>query len=167
MKEIVERLQETRQIELAKSILESKGYNVTKRDSLSKGSMRESAQPSALKKLLDLDGGVNNYDDHPEMFDKYGNAALAEITKFLGCNKEDLVELLDRDEGLDIEGYQELCDYVYENSKGQGAIKLETNGHGPYDSLTPSYMTDGSGAKYVFHSDSDGFPGFIVSLKVR
>ena len=106
--------------------------------------MNESQEPSALKKLLDLDGGVNNYNDYSEMFDKYGKAALAEITKVLCCNKEDSVELLDRDEGLDIEGYQELCDYVYENSMGQGAIKLETNGHGPYDSLTPYYMTDES-----------------------
>ena len=160
MKEIVNRLHENRQIELAKSILESNGYTVTKR-------VNEAREPSALKKLLDLDGGVNNYNDYPEMFDKYGKEALAKITKFLGCNKEDLVELLGRDEGLDIEGYQELCDYVYENSKGQGAIKLETNGHGPYDSLTPSYMTDESKAKYVLHLDSDSFPGFIVSLKVR
>ena len=76
--------------------------------------------------------------------------------------------MVGRDEGIDDPEYQKLCDYIYKHSKRVGKIDVDTAGKsGPYDSLTPSYMTDGSGARYVFHSDSDGFPGFIVSLKVR
>lgn len=49
MKEIVDILYENRQIELAKSILESKGYNVTKR--ITRSSVNESIKPRKLKRL--------------------------------------------------------------------------------------------------------------------
>lgn len=78
--------------------------------------------------------------------------------------------MIDRDEGIDDPEYQELCDYIYKHSKGRGKIDVDTDaGYGPpYDSLTtPSYITDGSGAKYAFQMDSDSFPGFIVSLELR
>lgn len=56
MKEIVDRLQENRQIELAKSILESNGYKVEKR-------LKENAAPTIAHELVQQykDAGVLNH----------------------------------------------------------------------------------------------------------
>lgn len=55
MKEIIDRLQEGRQVELAKSILESKGYKVTKRLKESLLSKKFNIEPSIEETLMNLE----------------------------------------------------------------------------------------------------------------
>lgn len=155
MNEILSRLHENRQIELAKSILESKGYKVEKK-------LKESSVENALDKLISMSSEeLLSYRDYPEMYDFMGDEILAQVTEFLGCDVEDLCSLAGRDEDSAESEYQELVDYIYDNSHHVGReISL-----GYLDGyLQPTIMDDTSG-KYVFYLDGDSSPNIIVAVK--
>lgn len=92
MKEIIDRLNENRQVELAKDILESKGYRVSKSTSRRLKMMRESvSDDSKFSKVVGessdtMDGSIIACEEDELWEDK---KFLLSVAKWLGSNRED------------------------------------------------------------------------------
>lgn len=102
MKEIIDRLQEGRQIELAKSILESNGYKVSKKvnkhdDYLAEGAASLEYLKSkmiSISDLLDNFGGIKQF-----AAERDGTDELDIPCEMLGGNYDNVYMISDQDEG--------------------------------------------------------------------
>lgn len=114
MKEIIDRLQENRQIELAKSILESNGYKVAKESNIERDQVYveflEALSTRGMDELFqDIAATPEDYDESPEF--------LSAVQEFLGDSK---IYLLSHDSVVyeeEIIGDKEYTDFYNDLAK--------------------------------------------------